>query len=169
MVELVVASFDALALASARGDSQDRLFIPRCFLVNKIPVLISLLLATSFVPVDNEYLLSQAFARLDTSLFTAFEDEPFPTEKSNVLAEAKPQFLVACAVHGLLQPDAGARLAGESNASRFANIDSRLNRNLLVEECKGNTQRFEQLLAEKIEDFDGNAVFRVEALIEVRY
>lgn len=121
--------------------------------------------SASFVPVDNEYLISQALTRLDPTLFSSFPDASFLDGQAGLLADARRQFLLGCVTLGIIGLDGVERLLGEQLAQDEP-FEGRAHRQQFVEECKSSSQKLE-LVIEKSEAFDGNAPARVEALTEV--
>lgn len=82
-----------------------------------------------------------------------------------MLSDARQEFLLACALHNVIASESVQRILGEQ-ATMDISFEGRLNRQQIVEDCKGNPQRIDQL-AEKTQAFDGNSATRVEAITQV--
>ena len=117
--------------------------------------------------MENEFLISQSLSRLDPSAFTTYANEPFLGSQNNLMVDTRRQFLCSCVLHGLLSFDGVDRILGEQITHELPD-GGRAQKQQLVDECKGNPQRIDNLI-QGTESFDGNATPRVEALAEVCY
>ncbi|KAL9050007.1 MAG: hypothetical protein Q9162_006889 [Coniocarpon cinnabarinum] len=146
---------------SVRGDH----FILRSFIINQAPSIIFLLASTGFGPMNCEVLLSQAFSRFEPSLFTSLPQASFLGPQTTVPFEVKQQFLMSCVLCGVISADSVERILGEP-ASSSVPFEGRLNVQQLVEECRSDSQKLEQLI-DKTAALDGNASSRTEALSQI--
>lgn len=165
IVDFILACFDLLGLSISRGDSPERCFVQHSFLTNKAPTIAAFLSSASFVPVDGEFLISQALARLDPSMFGSFSDGTFLEGQGNLLADARRHFVLACVNIGIFGPDGAERLLGEQIPAD-TQLEGRVQKQNLLEECRNDTQKLHQLI-EKFDVHDGNTPTRVEVIAEV--
>ena len=155
-----------LAISIARGDPAERQFIPRSFVTNRAPPFVLYLASSGFVSTGTEDLISQAFSRFDHALVASLTQDSFLDTQSHVLSDARQQFLLACVVHGVIASDSVDRILGEQATHQLPS-EGRVSMQQLIDECRGNTQKLDQLV-EKTQAFDGNAATRIEALVQVR-
>ncbi|KAL9081636.1 MAG: hypothetical protein Q9159_007175 [Coniocarpon cinnabarinum] len=103
-----------------------------------------------------------AFSRFEPSLFTSLPQASFLGPQTTVPFEVKQQFLMSCVLCGVISADSVERILGEP-ASSSVPFEGRLNVQQLVEECRSDSQKLEQLI-DKTAALDGNASSRTEAL-----
>lgn len=164
--ELVMAAFDVLTAAVISRTSADRTFIIRSFLANKLPSLMGLIAATSFVPIDHEVIVQQVLGRLDPSIYPSFSGGFGLDSTSGANASlSKTEFVLSCALYGFFSDSSIERILGET-PMQMSLPRPRLDRHTLVMECKGDLHKL-GVLIEGTESMDGNSVVRVEALTDV--
>lgn len=158
----MIATFDVVASSS---DSPTSSSIPRAFLIGKVPIILNMLSAMNFVPTNSGLLISQALSHLDQSKFPASSHGLDPDTDSMRAWTLRADFVSACALHGLINENSIEGVLGERPA-QSASVRWRVNRQTLVDQCKGDEIKLHNLILE-LELVDGNAVAKTEALVEV--
>ena len=165
-IDLIVASFDVLASATARRESRGSLFSLKSFLVNKVPHLVSTLSSSFFLPLTPEFCIEQALKFVDPNIFPSFASSFNNVLGSdNSIGDVRQDFLLACVLHGLVLEESVPRIYGEVPMSALP-AGGRYFKDNLVAQCQNNPQRLEELTNE-IENMHGNAGAVVGALTEV--
>lgn len=159
-IELIYASFDTLAAAAERNDSQHAMFTLKSFLVHKVPLLLTTLAGSLIAP---ELVIQQALSHIDLNVF--------PTvglgmlQSNTVLQDTRQDFVYTCILHGLLATDSVGRLLGESTFDTPPLPSSRLHKDALVQQCATEAGKVVQLVAQ-LEKLDGNAGAIAGAVVE---
>ncbi|KAI9664753.1 MAG: mediator complex subunit [Bathelium mastoideum] len=165
-IDLMVASFDVLANAVARREWRDYLFSLKSFVVNKVPHLISMLASSFFLPLTPEFCIEEALKFVDPNVFPSLASSfNNMLGSDSVVGDVRQEFLLACALHGLILEESIPRIYGEVPMSGLP-TSGRYFKDNLVAQCQNNTQRLEELVGE-IENMDGNAAAIVGAVTEV--
>jgi len=140
-------------------------FLIRSFIVNKLPPLLQSLATMSFMPLEFEFSVQQAFSRSSASSFQSFPSDFTFGNQDAVLAEARQQFVYACALHGLISQGS---IVGLLNGQVLANvpISIKLQKDILVAEHASDSRKLEFLIS-AMEKLDGNAGIVADSLIEV--
>lgn len=167
VIELVLASFDVLSNATFRNETPQTQILLRSYLINKVPVLLTNLVASAFPPLSSEFCITEALSHVDTNAFPTFSsmfDES--SNGGNIFSDSVRQdFCFACCLHGLIPEDSIERLLGETpmqtlpDAGRYVKED-------LVRQCLTDPERSETLI-EELERTDGNVGAASQALVEV--
>jgi mediator of RNA polymerase II transcription subunit 5 len=152
-VDLVVASFDLLACAIVRKESDHIVFALKSFLINKVPVLLTTLSASMFSSDRIEVCIGQALAHVDLAVF--------PTPSNGMMAnsplqDVRQEFLFSCTLHSLLRAESVKGLLEEDPLESPPNPSSRYIKENLIEQCSNDSERIVQLV-EELEKLDGNA------------
>lgn len=115
--------------------------------------------------VNFEFVFQQAFSRLGQNSLQTFSQEFEFGSQDGASAESRQQFLLACALHGLIQQNSVGRLLGESSSATSITT-AKYAKESLVAEFGHDARKLERLL-NGVEGMDGNASTFAEALIEV--
>ena len=161
----MTASFDALANAINRTESAESINIIRSFLVNKIPTILVSYAPTLFPPLTIESCISQALNRMDPTAYISYTQMLDPMGSSGMLADARSEFLFACALHGLIPEQSIERMLEETPMQGMSEA-GKYEKDKLVTQCMENPARAEELIGE-LENMEGNAGEIVAALVEV--
>lgn len=166
-IDLILASFDVLLNATFRNEGSQATFLLRSFLINKVPVLLTTLAASTFPPLNSEFCITEALSRVDTNAFPTFSSMFDESSNGNMFSDSVRQdFCFACCLHGLIPEDSIERLLGEipmqtlPEGGRYVKED-------LVRQCLTDPERAETLIDE-LERTDGNVGAASQALVEVR-
>lgn len=162
-IDTIVATFDVLSNGQASNEGQRAMNLYRSFLLNKLPPILSLISSSSLEPVPASLCISQALGRIDPG---AFPLSAYDMTRQSFLAGIRQEFLFACALHRLIPEASVETLLGE-NPMQTLPSHGLYEKDQLVQQITGNTQRGEQLVGE-IELTEGNAGVVVAAIIEVR-
>ncbi len=165
IMDLITSTFGLLSVAINKGDTEDHVFLPRSFLVNKIPNLISILSTFTFVPMNFEFLISQALSRLDPNAFPSSSQSFGNGGNGVMLWNSRQEFLSACALHGLISEEGIERLLG-GNHILTPSLGARYLKEDLLVQYMGNSQKFEQLV-NGLQSMDGNVGTTADATMEV--
>lgn len=159
-IDLIFASFDMLAAAAERNESQHAMFTLKSFLIHKVPLLLVTLTGSLIAP---EIVIQQALSHIDLNVF--------PTvglgmlQSNTALQDTRQDFVYTCILHGLLTADSVGRLLGESTFDSPPSPSSRLHKDFLVQQCATEPGKVVQLVA-NLEKLDGNAGAIVGAVTE---
>jgi mediator of RNA polymerase II transcription subunit 5 len=148
-----------------RHESSDALFSLKSFLVNKIPTLISLLSPSFFLPLTPEFCVEQALKFVDPATFPSFSSSFNMLNGDSTIGDVRQDFLLACALHGLILESSIPRLYGEQPMSSLP-ANGRYYKENLILQCQTNPQKLEDLVNE-IENMDGNAGAIVGTICDV--
>ena len=136
----------------------------KSFHTNKIPLLVSELAPSMFLPLTPEFCISQAMTRVDNTVFPA---PSYGMMSDSLLQDVRQEFLFACALHSLLRAESIETLLGESPFTLAPTPDRRYTKGGLLQQISGGTDVVSQLITE-LENLDGNAGAIVAAVTEVR-
>lgn len=164
--DLITAAFDILANAMYRSEPSQTMFCLRCFLVNKIPLLLSQL-SPSIFPMTPEICITQALGHIDPNAFPAFSqgfDDMLGN--NNSLSDVRQDFLNACALHGLIATATVGRLLGDTPIQ--GPPETKYDKKTVLDQCKNNFDKISMYIDE-IDHLDGNAAAIVGAIVEVRF
>ena len=167
VIDLILASFDVLANAMYRSESNETLAILRSYLVNKLPVFLLNYVPMLFEPMTVEYCIGQAFLRIDPAAFPSFSQMFDSVGRNSMLSEARVEFLIACALHQLIPEQSIETLLGEDPMQNLP-ASGRYVKQQLVEQCTANPARIEEL-AKELENMEGNAGEIAGALLEIMH
>lgn len=164
IVDLIVASFDALSGASSRLESKYVMTTLRSFLINKIPTIIPMLASTSYEAPNFEFCITQALNNIDQAAFAALADSFL--DSTNPLSDVRQDFVFACIRHSLLPSSSTERLLGDSLMDQPPTSGSRYIKDTLVIQLRSNLDSLDGYVDE-LEKIDGNAGAIVLAITEV--
>lgn len=163
LIDLIIASFDALANALQRHEPKTRITMYRSFIANKLPLLLTYLASGLYPSSTADYCVQLALSRLDVHPFPplSLDSEGF----NDILRSSRKEFVSACQLHQLLSDGAAAAtlaFAAATPTSRTA----RYAKETLVSQCTNNMRRVEELFSD-VETMSGNAGAVCLALVEV--
>lgn len=167
VTDLITAAFDILANAMYRGETGQTMFGLKCFLVNRLPLLLTQLLRSiqPIYAVSAEMCITQALTRIDPNAFPSFS-QGFGDMMGNnsALADMRQDFINACALHGLIAASSIERLLGEAPlqgppAVRYRKTD-------LLSQFKANFESVNTHIDE-LETLNGNTGAIAQAITEV--
>ena len=161
----MTASFDALANAINRTESTESINVIRSFLINKIPTILIMYAPTLFPPLTIESCISQALNRMDPTAYISYTRMLDPLGSAGMLADARSEFLFACALHGLIPEQSIERMLEDTPLQGMSEV-GKLEKDKLLAQCMESPTRAEELVAE-LENMEGNASEIVAALTEV--
>ncbi|MCJ1401714.1 mediator complex subunit [Xylographa trunciseda] len=165
VTDLITATFDVLANAINRTESNGSIFIYRSFLTNKLPVLLESYSTMIFPPYSVESCITEGLSRMDPPA------DPYSTQSfdlldsSGMLSEARAEFLFSCALYGLIPEQSIESILGDvpmqslPEGGKYSKAD-------LVEQCTANPVKIEELVGE-LENMEGNAAEIAAALVEI--
>jgi mediator of RNA polymerase II transcription subunit 5 len=160
--DLIIASFDILANALQKSQSQNHILCYRSFIANKLPLLITTL-SGSFAPMTSQVYIQMALRRVDVHPFPPLSSES-DTTKNEVLKKSRQEFVQACIMFQLGNEQAFHSVMGESPAPITSRV-VRYNRQSLAQQCIANIHRVEEL-ARELEGMSGNAGAISGALVD---
>jgi mediator of RNA polymerase II transcription subunit 5 len=165
-VELITAAFDVVSHAMYHHESTQTAFVFRSFLVQKLPIFLSFVSASSLGTLPTEYCITQALGRIDPNAFPSFS-RAFDTLRGGNIqsSDVRQEFLFACALHRLIPEESIVRLLGEDP---MASLPTQHVKQDLMEQINASSERAEQLI-DDLESMNGNAGVIVDAVTEVRY
>ncbi len=164
-MELITAAFDVVSHAMYHHESAQTAFVFRSFLVQKLPIFLSFVSASSLGTLPTEYCITQALSRIDPNAFPSFSQTFDPMRSGNIqLSDVRQEFLFACALHRLIPEESIVRLLGEDP---MASLPQQHVKQDLMEQINASSERAEQLI-DDLESMNGNAGVIVDAVTEVR-
>lgn len=165
-IDLILASFDALAAAAWKKPNSKDGNLLRSYLVNKLPLLLCQLVPPEFSTTTSEFCITQALNQLDTNVFpTASLMFGSMQESNQHMDSVREEFCSACALHGLIQREHVDRILGELSMAYNPNLQ-KSSKDTLVEECLVDPTRIQGLVLE-LEKMDGNVGAVCQALVEL--
>ncbi|KAI9734977.1 MAG: mediator complex subunit [Cirrosporium novae-zelandiae] len=163
--DLITASFDVASNAMSLNESNQKMQLLRSYLVNKLPVLLTLINQSSFNTLPAESCLTQALGRLDPNAFPSFSQTFGRSNSNDILADVRQDFLFACALHGLIPEQSIEQLLGEVPMSTLPTGGRYVKENL-VQQCVSHSEHIERLITE-LDRMEGNAGAIANALTEI--
>jgi len=161
-VDLIIAAFDILSNAMTRTESAHTIFSLQSFLMNKVPVLLTMLSGSMFAPLTPEYCIGEALTHINPAAFPSLGDT---FGMPSTISDVRQEFLAACVRHQLLPIASVERLLGERPMMPLPAGNSRYSKDSLVGQCSGHPERAEELINE-LEKLDGNGGTIVGAITE---
>ncbi|MCJ1392222.1 mediator complex subunit [Xylographa bjoerkii] len=165
VTDLITATFDVLANAINRTESNGSIFIYRSFLTNKLPVLLESYSTMIFPPYSIESCITEGLGRMDPPA------DPYSTQSfdlldsSGMLSEARAEFLFSCALYGLIPEQSIESILGDVPMQSLPE-GGKYQKGDLVAQCTANPVKIEELVGE-MENMEGNAAETAGALIEI--
>lgn len=166
-VDLVIANFDVVGAAITRKDPQRTVRLCRSCLVNKLPPLLSLVVASAPDPVASEQCTAQALQRIGSQVPPTSSLTSNPAQHNSILHSIRQEFLYACALHRLLPASSVPTMLGAS-PPQVIHPPVHYNKDDLVQQIRTNHSRIDVLIAE-MNMMQGNTEPIVHAVIEACY
>ncbi|CCU82069.1 RNA polymerase II mediator complex subunit/Nut1 [Blumeria hordei DH14] len=166
VVDLILAAFDVLANAMVRNEKDQTKNLLRCFLINKLPHLLSTLCTQLFPPITSEICITEALSQVDTTNFPTLSAMFDETSGNNMFPESVRQdFCFACCLHGLIAESSIETLLGDVPIQSLP-AEGRYLKNELVQKCLSESDRVERMIDE-LEYMDGNVGANSQAITEL--
>ncbi|MCJ1311722.1 mediator complex subunit [Agyrium rufum] len=165
ITDLITAAFDVLANAINRNETPQNINIIRSFLSNKLPTLLLPYSALLFEPVTTEVCITQALNRMDSSAYVSYTQMVDLLGSSGMLADARSEFLFACALHRLIPEESIEGILGDVPMQSMPE-SGKYSKEALRQQCLENPSRAETLVSE-LENMEGNAPEIAGALIKL--
>lgn len=143
------------------------MFLLRSYLVNKLPVLLTIFSASIMPPFTIQWCITEALGHVDPQAFPSLSQMFGPLSGSGMLSDVRQEFLFACALHDLIAEDSIEHLLGEPPMQTLP-AGGRYSKEDLVSQCSVNPEKLEELVGE-LEGLDGNAGAIAGAVVEVRW
>ncbi|MCJ1283854.1 mediator complex subunit [Xylographa opegraphella] len=165
VTDLITATFDVLANAINRAESNGGIFIYRSFLTNKLPVLLESYSTMIFPPYNIESCIAEGLGRMDPPA------DPYSTQSfdlldsSGMLSEARAEFLFSCALYGLIPEQSIESILGDVPMQSLPE-GGKYQKTDLVAQCTANPVKIEEFVWE-LENMEGNAAEIARALVEI--
>ncbi|KAI9733516.1 MAG: mediator complex subunit [Claussenomyces sp. TS43310] len=164
--DLILSSFDVLANAIFRNESTQTTILLRSFLINKVPLILTVLSQSLFPPITAEFCITEALSHVDTNTFPTFSSMFEETASGNMFSDSVRQdFCFACCLHDLIPEASIERLLGEIPMQTLP-AGGRYVKEALVQQCLSDPERIEGLV-EELEHMDGNVGAASQALTEM--
>lgn len=166
--DLIMAAFDILnnAVNRATQDSTGSIDIYRSFITNKLPLLLEMLSPTIFPPLTAEIFITDALSKLE-SFGDQFSNEAFDLLGSTgILADARQEFLFACALHGLIPESSIESILGDVPMQSVPEAGKYVKENL-VAQFTANPNKAKDLIGQ-LEIMEGNSGAVAASIVEVR-
>jgi mediator of RNA polymerase II transcription subunit 5 len=168
VTDLITASFDVFSNAINRTEHNSSILVYRSFLSNKLPALLESYSSMMFPPLTIEECITAALRKIEQPPADPYSTQHFDLlDSSSMLAEARAEFLFACALYKLIPEQSIESILGDvpmqslPEAGKYVRAD-------LVSQCTSSTKRIEELVGE-LENMEGNASEIAGALVEVSY
>lgn len=166
VVDLILAAFDVLANAMVRNEKDQTKNLLRCFLINKLPLLLSTLCTQLFPPITSEICITEALSQVDTTNFPTLSAMFDETSGNNMFPESVRQdFCFACCLHGLIAESSIETLLGDVPIQSLP-AEGRYLKNELVQKCLSESDRVERMIDE-LQYMDGNVGANSQAITEL--
>ncbi|POS88120.1 hypothetical protein EPUL_001219, partial [Erysiphe pulchra] len=166
IIDLILAGFDTLANATIRNEKYQTKTLLRSFLVNKLPLILSILCSQLFPPITPEFCITKALNQVDTTNFPTLSTMFDEASGNNLFPESVRQdFCFACCLHGLLAESSIEKLLGDVPIQSLPAEGKYLKRNL-VKIFLSDVERAEKMIDE-LENMDGNVGAVSTAIVEV--
>ncbi|OBT83331.1 hypothetical protein VE02_08695 [Pseudogymnoascus sp. 03VT05] len=165
-IDLVVSSFDILANAIFRSENPQTTFLLRSFLINKVPLLISMISAPMFPPLSPELCITEALSHVDTNAFPTFSSMFDDTSAGDMFSDSVRQdFCFSCCLHGLIPEESIERLLGEIPMQTLP-AGGRYTKDEVLEQCLSDSEKIEAF-TDELEHMDGNVGAVSQAITEL--
>ena len=165
VIDLITAAFDVLSSAMYRNESGQTMFLLRSYLVNKLPILLTMFSTSILPPFTIQWCITEALGHVDPQAFPSLSQMFGPLSGSGMLSDVRQEFLFACALHDLIAEDSIEHLLGEPPMQTLP-AGGRYSKEDLVSQCSITPERLEELVGE-LESLDGNAGAIAGAVVEV--
>ena len=152
IVDLIIASFDALANALHRRESSHTLLGYRSFIANKLPLVLIQLSVSLYPSITIEHCIQMALARIEVHPFP-----PLSADSNGIndaLGESRQDFIQSCHLHQLVSDNLVTQTHGQHSSPR-THRSARYAKEALIPQCTSNVHRVEELIAD-LDKMDGN-------------
>lgn len=161
-----MSSFDILANAIFRSENPQTTFLLRSFLINKVPLLISMISAPMFPPLSPELCITEALSHVDTNAFPTFSSMFDDTSAGDMFSDSVRQdFCFSCCLHGLIPEESIERLLGEIPMQTLP-AGGRYTKDEVLEQCLSDSEKIEAF-TDELEHMDGNVGAVSQAITEL--
>ncbi|KFA47074.1 hypothetical protein S40293_04631 [Stachybotrys chartarum IBT 40293] len=165
-IDLILASFDALANAVFRTERLKDAHLFRSYLINKVPLLLCQLCPPGFANTSAELCITMALNQVDTGTFPTASLMFDESRQNNPYTESvREEFCAACALHGLIQREHVERILGEISMSYEPSLE-KYSKDKLVQDCLSDPSKMQALVRE-LDKMDGNVGAVCQALVEL--
>lgn len=139
----------------------------RSFLINKVPLLLAALSASTFPPLNAEICIAEALSHVDSHTFPTFSSmfEETSNDSDLLSNSVRQDFCFACCLHSLIPEENLPRLLGEVPMQNLPEAGRHVKEDL-VQQCISDPEQAETLLGE-LERMDGNVGAASQAITEV--
>ncbi len=148
-----------------RNEPSQTMFLFRSYLVNKLPLLVTIFSASMFPPFTIQWCITEALGHVDPQAFPSLSQMFGPLSGSGLLSDVRQEFLFACALHDLIAEESIGHLLGETPMQTLP-AGGRYSKEDLVNQCTVNPERVEELVGE-LERLEGNSGAIAGAVVEV--
>ena len=118
-----------------------------------------------FSPLTTEFCISQALNRMDPSAYLPYTQMVDLLGGAGMLADARSEFLFACALHQLIPEQSIEGMLGDVPMQSMSEAGKYIKEELIIQ-CTAHSGKVEELIGE-LENMEGNAGEIVGAVIEV--
>jgi mediator of RNA polymerase II transcription subunit 5 len=166
-IQLILASFDVVANAVFRNEGSKNGHLLKSFLVNKVPLILGSLAASSTLySFDARLCIETALKQVDTNIFPTlsgmFDMSNTTTSFHDTIRQ---DFFYSCQLHEMVTDAEQERLLGEITYQSLPE-EGRLTKEMLVQQCIHDPERTQRLIA-ALDKMDGNVGASAQALMEV--
>ncbi|KAI9880988.1 MAG: mediator complex subunit [Pleopsidium flavum] len=165
VIDLITASFDVLSSAMYRNEPSQTMFLFRSYLVNKLPLLLTIFSTSMFPPFTIQWCIAEALGHVDPQAFLSLSQMFGPLSGSGMLSDVRQEFLFACALHDLIAEESIGHLLGETPMQTLP-AGGRYSKEDLVNQCTANPERVEDLVGE-LDRLEGNSGAIAGAVVEI--
>ncbi len=167
VIDLITAAFDVLSSAMYRNESSETMFLLRSYLINKIPILLTIFSTSILAPFSIQWCITEALSHVDPQAFPTLSQMFDGLSDSGMLSDVRQEFLFACALHDLIAEESIEHLLGGTPMQTLP-AGGRYVKDDLVTQCSMNPERLEELVGE-LERLEGNAGAISSAVVEVSW
>lgn len=156
-----------LANSVFRNEGSKTGHLLKSYVVNKVPLILSSLAATSspMYPFDAQYCISEALGQVDTNIFPTLSGMFDMPGNSSFLDSVRQDFCFSCLLHGLVTQPAIETLLGDITYQSLPD-EGRYVKEVLVQNCIQETDKTLKLIGE-LDNMNGNVGAAAQAIVEV--
>lgn len=162
--DIILASFDALSAAHTRQEPEHMRVCLRSFLINKIPLILTIIQASAYQGLSLEYCITESLAHIDPTAFPSLSDSFMAS--ASALSDVRQDFVFSCTRHGLLPAASVERLLGETPLTTPPTLADKYHKDNIIAQCTAHSEKLEFYLTE-LEKIDGNAGAIAQAVTEL--
>ncbi|KAK5657305.1 hypothetical protein OQA88_3367 [Cercophora sp. LCS_1] len=165
-VQLILASFDVLANSVFRNEGSKTGHLLKSYVVNKVPLILSSLAATStpMYPFDAQFCISEALGQVDTNIFPTLSGMFDMPSNSSFLDSVRQDFCFSCLLHGLVTQPAIETLLGDITYQSLPD-EGRYVKEVLVQACIQDPEKTQKFVGE-LDNMNGNVGAAAQAIVE---